>query len=253
MAYQTILFEKEEHVGVVTINRPEARNSVSLALMEEIIDCFEKMDQDKDIRAVVITGGPKVFSAGFDMPMAISLGSDPALKSYMIETADKLTNRILKFRAPVIAAVSGAAMGAGFDLQVFADIRVYSETATLGQLEINVAVTPLVDPLWKIIGLGRAKELMMSGRMYGAEEAYRMGLANFVYPVDTFLMEAKKLARKIARFDPEVMEVIKEESNRLPGMEVEQAIRSHLWSFRHFVGGPAMVARMTAFLEKEAK
>lgn len=250
MDYKTILFEKEGHVGIITFNRPEVKNAVSLELMKETYDCLQRLDQDKDIRAVIITGGPKCFSAGFDMPMAISL-QDPDLKAEMLDICNKLFIYLLKFRAPVIAAVSGPALAAGFDLQVMADIRIYSETARVGQVEINVAVTPLVDPLWKIIGLGRAKELTLTGRVYGAQEAYEMGLANFVYPVETFLDEAKKLAHHLASLEPTVIEAIKEQSNRIPGMEVEQAIRTQLWCFRNFVGQPPMIERMQAFLNKK--
>ncbi len=92
-------------------------------------------------------------------------------------------------------------------------------------------------------------ELVLTCRVYGAEEAYRIGLANFVYPVETFMDETKKIAQVIAGYEPEVIEVMKELTNRLPGMEVEQALRTHIWTFRHFLGGPAMVERMSAFLE----
>lgn len=252
MHYNTILFEKEGHIATITINRPEARNSMNLDLMKELVDCFAAMEVDREIRVVVITGGPKVFCSGFDMPMAIGL-SDPVKKKEMIDVAKRLFVIVLKFRAPVIAAVAGPAMGAGFDLQVLADFRVYAETAVVGQVEAKVAVTALAEPLWKIIGLGRTKELMFTGRTYGAEEALRIGLANFVFPVDTFLQETKKMACTIAGYEPEVIEVMKDLTNRLPGMEVEQAIGSHLWTFRHFVGGPAMVERMTAFLDSGAK
>ncbi|MGE5403532.1 MAG: enoyl-CoA hydratase/isomerase family protein [Candidatus Saccharibacteria bacterium] len=249
MDYKTIIFEKEDHIGIVSLNRPEQKNAINLELMKEVKHCFDRMALDRDIRVVILTGNNEAFSAGFDMPMAIGL-QDPQLRAEMVEVCNDLFLKILKFRAPVIAAVSGPALAAGFDLQVMADIRVYSETAKVGQVEINVAVTPLIDPLWKIIGLGRAKEVTMSGRIYGAEEAHNMGLANFVYPVDTYFNEAKKLANHLCRQHQVCMEAIKEQGNRIPGMEVEQAIRTQLWTFRNFVGQPAMIKRMEAFLAK---
>lgn len=250
MGYETIIYEKEENVGIVTLHRPEAQNAISLEVMRDLVDCFNQMSADPEVRAVVITGGPKVFSAGFHMPHAIA-AADFARKNEMVDLCTACFMAVLKFRAPVVAAVSGPALAAGFDLQVMADFRVYSETARVGQVEINVAVTPLMDPLWKIIGLGRAKELTMTGRVYGADEAYRIGLANYVYPVETFLEEAKKMAHHLAKQDPYCIEVIKEQSNRIPGMALEQAMVSQLWGFRHFVGSPEMVKRMTAFLNKK--
>ncbi|MGE5371288.1 MAG: enoyl-CoA hydratase/isomerase family protein [Solirubrobacterales bacterium] len=249
MAYQTIIFEQETDIGIVTLNRPDAKNAISLDVMSELVDCFKTMSADPSIKAVVITGGPNVFSAGFHMPHAIA-AADFTKKNEMVDLCTECFLAVLKFRAPVIAAVSGPALAAGFDLQVMADFRVYSETAKVGQVEINVAVTPLMDPLWKIVGLGVAKELTMTGRVYGAQEAYRIGLANYVYPVETFFEEAKKMAHHLAKQDPYCMQVIKEQSNRIPGMELDQAMVSQLYGFRHFVGSPEMVRRMTAFLNK---
>jgi enoyl-CoA hydratase len=180
-------------------------------------------------------------------------GLNPENKMASIDICEESFIRIMKFPLPVIAAVSGPALAAGFDLMVMADIRVMSQTAKLGQPEILWALTQLTDPLWKIIGQGRAKEVAMTGRIYGADEAFQMGLANYVFPVETYFQEAKKLAHRIASFDRSALKATKDQSNRVPGMEPEAAVRTQLWAFRNFVGSDEMTRRMTAFKESKKK
>lgn len=249
-SYRYILFAKEGNIGVVTINRPEIKNALSMELLDEITDVFNRMEKDEEINAVVLTGVDDAFAAGFDMHSVMALGKN---KNQGLKTIEESFLGILKFPMPVIAAVSGPALAAGFDLMVMADIRVMSETAKVGQPEIRWALTPLSDPLWKIIGMGRAKEVTMTGRIYGAQEAKEMGLANYVYPLASYLAEAKKLAHRIADFERNALKANKEQTNRVPGMEVHAAIRTQLWTFRNFVGSDDMIERMSAFLESNKK
>ncbi|MEN6350946.1 MAG: enoyl-CoA hydratase/isomerase family protein [Syntrophomonas sp.] len=250
MDYRNIFFAKEENIAVVSINRPQVKNALSMEVLTEIAHVFNQMEKDEEINAVVLTGNDQAFSAGFDMNSVMNLGKD---KDRSLAIIEESFLSILKFPLPVIAAVSGPALAAGFDLMVMADIRVMSEAAKVGQPEIRWALTPLSDPLWKIIGMGRAKEVTMTGRIYGAQEAKEMGLANYVYPLETYLEEAKKLAHRIAAFERKALKANKEQTNRVPGMEVQAAVRTQLWTFRNFVGSEDMVARMTAFLESNKK
>lgn len=250
MEFKDLLLEKEGNIACVKLNRPDRMNALSMEMLEEIIQAFKELEKDEEINAVVITGNDKAFSAGFDMDSVMNLGKS---KMKSMEIVENSFFRILKFPMPVIAAVSGPALAAGFDLMVMADIRVMSEKVKVGQPEILWALTPLTDPLWKIIGMGRAKEVTMTGRVYGAEEAKEMGLANYVYPMDSYLEEAKNLARKIAAFDRNALKANKEQTHRIPGMEVEAAIRTQIWTFRNFVGSEDMTERMTAFLESNKK
>ncbi len=244
MDYQYLQYEKEDSIAVVTLNRPQNFNALNLPLMAEIGDAFTRMEKEEDINAVVLTGGERAFCAGFDMETVMHED-----KAAIIKACQDSFIRILRFPMPVIAAVTGPALAAGFDLMVMADFRVFSDSVRVGQPEIVWALTPLSDPLWKIIGLGRAKEVTMTGRIYGAQEAKEMGLANYVFPRATYLEEAKKIARDIARFDRAALQANKEQTNRVPGMEVEAAIRTQIWTFRNFVGSEDMTRRMTQFLE----
>lgn len=250
MEFKDLLLEKEGNIACVKLNRPDRMNALSMELLGEVIQAFKELEKDEEINAVVLTGNDKAFSAGFDMDSVMNLGKN---KMRSMEIVEESFLSILKFPMPVIAAVSGPALAAGFDLMVMADIRVMSEKVKVGQPEIVWALTPLTDPLWKIIGMGRAKEVTMTGRIYGAQEAKEMGLANYVYPMDTYLEETKNLARRIAAFDRNALKANKEQTHRIPGMEVEAAIRTQIWTFRNFVGSEDMTRRMTAFLESNKK
>ncbi len=245
MDYKNLLVEKDDNIAVVKINRPELKNALNLPLLESIGKAFDDLEKDTEVNAVVLTGSDEVFCAGFDMNTVMDLGQGKMQKVDIIERAFL---SILRYPMPVIAAVSGPAIAAGFDLMVLADIRIFSETAKVGQAEIRWALTPLNDPLWKIIGMGRAKEVTMTGRIYGAGEAKEMALANYVYPVDRYLEEAKTLARKIASFDRNALKANKDQTNRIPGMDTEAAIRTQIWGFRNFVGSDEMISRMSEFL-----
>lgn len=245
MKPKELLLEKEGNIAIVRLNRPQVKNALNLDMLEGIVDLFQQLEKDDSVNAVVLTGSDDAFCAGFDMNTVMSLGKEKMKKVNMIEQAFL---SVLRFPMPVIAAVSGSAVAAGFDLMVLADIRIFSETARVGQAEIRWALTPLNDPLWKIIGLGRAKEVTMTGRLYGAEEAEKMGLANYVYPLDLYLSEAKKLAHKIASFDRNATRANKDQTNRIPGMDTEAAIRTQIWGFRNFVGEEEMNKRMSEFL-----
>ncbi len=250
MKYKNLLIEKEGNIALVKIDRPELKNALNLPLLESLGNAFADLEKDTEVNAVVLTGSDEVFCAGFDMNTLMDLGQEKMPKVDIIERAFL---NILRYPMPVIAAVSGPAIAAGFDIMVLADIRIFSETARVGQSEIRWAVTPLNDPLWKIIGMGRAKEVTMTGRIYGAEEAREMALANYVYPVDSYLEEAKKIARKIASFDRTAQKANKDQTNRIPGMDTEAAIRTQIWGFRNFVGSDEMIRRMSEFLNEGKK
>jgi enoyl-CoA hydratase/carnithine racemase len=239
MAYGNLKVEKEGNIALLIIDRPELKNALNLDLLESISQAFTDLEQDKGVNAVVLTGSDEVFCAGFDMNTVMKLGQDKMQKVDLIE---KAFLSVLRYPMPVIAAVSGPAIAAGFDLMVLADIRIFSQTAKVGQAEIRWALTPLNDPLWKIVGMGRAKEMTMTGRIYSAEEARQMGLANYVYPVESYLDEAKKLAHKIAAFDRQALKANKDQTNRIPGMDTEAAIRTQIWGFRNFVGSEDMIS-----------
>lgn len=249
MEFKNLLVTKEKGVGVVKMIREDARNSLIPEVMKELLHCFRTIADDPELNVVVLTGGEEVFSAGLDMEMALSVNEEN--KQDLLDLGQDCFIAILKCKLPVIAAVSGPALAAGFDLITMADVRIFSETAQVGQPEINWALTGFQDPMWKLCGLGRAKELSLSGRIYGAQEALQIGLANYVYPIDGFMDNVMEYASGMARSDRRALMTIKEQSNRIPGMEPEVAVRTQIYTFRNFVGAKAMRDRMLAYLKSK--
>jgi enoyl-CoA hydratase/carnithine racemase len=214
--------------GQLSLNRPKVYNAINYKMMEELEYFWEERLYDLDTVVIILSGeGDKGFCAGLDL---------------------KDNNEYIR---QDIAAVSGPALAAGFDLITMADVGIFSETAQVGQPEINWALTGFQDPMWKLCGLGRAKELSLSGRIYGAQEALQIGLANYVYPIDGFMDNVMEYAIGMARSDRRTLMTIKEQSNRISGMEPEVAVRTQIYTFRNFVGAKAMRDRMLAYLKSK--
>ena len=189
----------KEKVATVTINRPEKGNALSPDVLAEIEEIFNQLSQRKDVNVIVLTGGEKYFSAGFDLTVL------RRLQKISNEEYTALFHRayraILFCEQPVICAVGGAAIAGGFDLTLMCDIRYASERAKFGQREIMLAVTPILDPLWRIIGLGNAKEVALTGRIYDAFEAEKMGYVSKVFPEGTLIESVMKIAQEMASYN----------------------------------------------------
>jgi enoyl-CoA hydratase len=165
-------------------------------LIRKLRDAFADTSDDESLRVVVLTGAGTTFCAGLDLHHL--LGLDTEGKISYLETVFALFRQIYTLPQPVIAAVNGPALAGGFDLAVMCDLRVCAPTATFAQTEVLLGLTQMIYPLYKIIGLSRAKELAMVGEQISAEEAYRIGLVNHIYPADELLGKALSLAEKLA-------------------------------------------------------
>jgi enoyl-CoA hydratase len=192
--------ERDGDIGIITLNRPEALNALNGELMGELADAFERFDEDAEINTVILTGaGEKAFAAGVDIKEMSGMSSVEA-KALAVH-AQSIFNRIEHLSKPVICAVNGYALGGGCELAMACDIRIASENAKFGQPEVSLGVTPGAggtQRLPRLVGVGRAKELIFTGDMISAEEAYRIGLVNKVVPFDKLLAEAKQLCKKIS-------------------------------------------------------
>lgn len=200
MNYENLLYECSEGVATVTINRPKALNALNEATLKELLRLFTTIKEDPAVKVVILTGaGEKAFVAGADIaemqPIDAVTGRQFALLGHQLAAA------IETLPKPVIAAVNGFALGGGCELALCCDIRLASETARFGQPEINLGVIPGfggTQRLPRLIGKGRACELLLTGDMIDAAEAYRIGLANKLLPAAELLPAARKLALKIA-------------------------------------------------------
>src|SRR5215211_2476032 len=201
MPYEMILTETHGQVGLITLNRPQALNALNNQLMREVMDALEAFDKNDAIGATVITGNEKAFAAGAD----IKEMADKTIEQMMDRDHVAVCGRIRTIRKPVIAAVSGWALGGGCEIALSCDMIVASESAKFGQPEINIGVIPgaggtqrLTHALGKVL----AMEIILNDRRLTAQEAYQFGMVNRVVPVEGYLEAALQLAQEIASRAP---------------------------------------------------
>lgn len=244
MKSRHLLLSIDAHVATVMIDRPEKGNSLSPEVLNEIETVFTGLSRRDDVNVIVFTGGEKHFSAGFD------LTAIRGLRKVSNEAYTALFHRayrsIMFCDQPVICAVGGPAIAGGFDLTMMCDIRYASERAKFGQREIVLSLTPLIDPLWRIIGLGNALEVALTGRIYDAQEAMRMGYVSKVFPEGKLLEEVGAIAREMAACDRGCLRETKQLAHNLLSSGLDEAMRIQEWLFRTYIGSDDNHARIDA-------
>lgn len=201
MSYEYVLSERDGPVGVVTINRPRQLNALSSAVLAELVDALESHDRDDAVRAIVLTGGTQVFAAGADLKEFATKSAVEMMAGNRVAYFD----RVRTIGKPVIAAVSGYALGGGCELALLCDMVVASETARFGQPEINVGLMPGAggtQRLARTVGKAKAMELVLTGAPIDAQTAERLGLVNRVVAPEQVVEEAKALGRLLAEKPP---------------------------------------------------
>ena len=196
MPYELLLCERRDKVAIVTLNRPDKRNALSIALRNEIDHCLGELADDDGVSVVVIAGAGPVFCAGFDRNEFFV--REPAHLEALMESTDRFHLRLINFPKPLVAAINGSAMGGGLDLAVLCDVRVAAEGAVFAHPEIKFGAPTLYGPLAETIGGGLARDLCLTGRRIDAQEALRIGLVSSVVPLDRLLDEATGVASSIA-------------------------------------------------------
>lgn len=234
MESKYLLLSVDGKVATVTIHRPEKGNSLSPEVLKEIEVMFTSFEAREDVNVVVLTGGERHFSAGFD------LDEIRKLEKVSNEAYTALFHRayraILFCPQPVVCAVGGPAIAGGFDITMMCDIRYASERAMFGQREIALSLTPIMDPLWRIIGLGRAREVALTGRIYDAHEAERMGYVSKVFPEGELLDSVDRIARQMAAYDRGCLKETKQLGNMILDQDLDGAMRLQEWLFRSYIG-----------------
>ena len=249
MHFEHLLVEKDGAVGIVTLNRPQQLNSLSYALVKELSLAMEAFDQDEEIRAIVLTGGEKIFAAGADIKEMVDATPFDERLHGRLAFRDKI-NRISK---PLIAAVNGYALGAGCELAMTCDIIIASETARFGQPEINIGAIPGsggTQRLTRIIGKHRAMAMVLTGEHLSAFEAERCGLVNKVVPVELLLEEAKSIAKKIASKSPLAVKLAKEAILKADNTPLDEGLDFERKSFYLLFASEDRREGMKAFTEK---
>jgi len=223
MAFENLLYEKRNGIGYVAVNRPEKLNALNRKTMDELYDCFQEIERDDEVRAVILTGaGEKAFVGGADInELAVQT---PVEGKELSRRGQKILDLIEHLGKPVIAAVNGYALGGGCELALACTIRIASENARLGQPEVKLGLIPGyagTQRLPRLVGRGRALEMVLSGEPVSAAEAYRIGLVNQVVPAQDLIAAAEKLAQKILANAPLAVKFALEAVNH--GLEMTQA------------------------------
>jgi len=220
--FREIKVEKEHGYAIVTLNRPSEMNALTRVMRLELERCFQGLEDDESVRAVIITGGDYIFSAGLDLNEIEAL-PDGEIDDFF-HSIIRYLQRIYQFKKPVIAAVGGIALGGGFNLALVCDIIIASESAIFGHPELKFGLNPLFDPLSRIVGISKAKEITMLGEPIGAIEALRIGLVNKVAQPDTLMPEARLMAGELAKRSVKAVEAVKRISDVVFRMEKSSAL-----------------------------
>jgi 2-(1,2-epoxy-1,2-dihydrophenyl)acetyl-CoA isomerase len=216
MTYTTIFLEKKENIITITLNRPEKMNASNDQMAEELLDCFENIDKDKDANTVIITGAGRAFCGGADLRERflpkIEQRKQGFLKDVTREFAELGALALSRIRKVTIAAINGVATGVGCSLALGCDIRIASSTAKFGFPFLRVGILPEFGSTYylpRLVGIGRACELVFTGRTIDAEEAMEIGLVNKVVPIEKLMEETYAMARKIGQMAPLALEISK--------------------------------------------
>ncbi len=249
MAFDHIIVERRDNVGLITLNRPKALNALSGPLMDELGRALDELEADPGIGALVLTGSDKAFAAGAD----IKEMQDKTWPGIYLEDFITSWERLGRCRKPVIAAVAGYALGGGCEIAMMCDFILAADTARFGQPEVNLGITPGAggtQRLTRQVGKSKAMEMCLTGRMMDAEEAERVGLVSRIVPAAELVDEAVATAQRIAEMSGHVTMAIKESINRAYEVPLSEGVRFERRLFQAGFGSADQKEGMAAFVEK---
>ncbi len=250
MAYETLICEVEDYVALVRMNRPDALNALNAKMMHELAVAFADLDANDKVRCIVLTGSEKAFAAGADI-------KEMAEKTFVDTFGDDFfgaeAEAIMRVRKPIIAAVSGYALGGGCELAMMCDFIIASDTAKFGQPEINLGVVAGMggsQRLTRFIGKSKSMDMHLTGRSMDAVEAERCGLVSRIVPAKTLIEESLKAARKIAEKSALTVMAVKESVNRSYETTLREGLLFERRMFQALFATDDQKEGMAAFLEK---
>jgi enoyl-CoA hydratase len=250
--FKYILYDKNEGVATITINRPEALNAFSKEVVEEILNALDDIRTDETVRVAVLTGaGEKAFSAGADIKAMVGMNALKARELSLM--GEKLCSALENLEKPVIAAINGYALGGGLEVAMACDLRVASETARMGQTEINIGLIPGwggTQRLTRLIGKTKAKELVFTGKMIDARTAEQLGILNLVASADKFRESVQQFARELASKAPVAVKVSKALINKGSDISLDSAIALEREGFGVVASSEDLKEGVAAFTEK---
>jgi len=217
MNYETLIIDKKKGYAIIRLNRPQEMNAFSMQMRLELDAAFAEFENNDEVNAIVLTGGEYVFSAGMDIKEMSAL-PDSEIDEYFTTIMNYL-KRIYLYPKAVIAAVGGIALGGGFNLVTVCDLVIASESAIFCHPELKFGLNPLLHPLSQIVGMTKAKEILMLGEPIGANEAMRIGIVNKVFPPEKFMNEAERIAEVLASRSPKAVAELKRMCNVIPQLD----------------------------------
>jgi enoyl-CoA hydratase/carnithine racemase len=252
MELRYVIYEKNEGIATITLNRPEALNAFNKEVVEEILRALEDARADENVRVVVLTGaGEKAFSAGADIK---AMAGMTALKARELSSmGGKLCVTLENFEKPVIAAINGYALGGGMEISMACDLRIASENARMGQTEINIGLIPGwggTQRLTRLVGMTKAKELVFTGRMIDARTAEQIGLLNMAVPADKFREVVHQFAVDLAMKAPVALKVAKALITKGADMSLDAALELEREGFGVIGSTDDLKEGTSAFAEK---
>lgn len=256
MSYSTILYEKEEGIALITFNRPEKRNALNEEMTNEIDAALYEAEKDPDIAAIILTGGPKSFISGTDMDFLLGEGEDALTPQRMYEIhhpTQAVYRHLPIIPKPTIAAIAGYAFGGGLELALCCDFRIAAENTKLGTPEIKLGILPGAggtQRLSRMIGITKAKELVLTGEPILANEAYQLGLLNRVVPLEALLDEARAFAKKFQNLPAFAVAMGKELLNTGSNMALKDSLELERLGFAILYSTEDQREGLKAFLEK---
>ena len=250
----TTIIEKEEGVAVITLNRPERFNAMSTQLLSDVEEAVKALDKDDDTKVIVITGAGEAFCAGGDLEGHPAFSTDNAIdREQFVVDAQRITLALRRMPKPVIAAVNGVAAGAGMDLSLACDLRIASEKARF--VEIFVRSGLMTDMggsylLPRLVGVGKALEILLAGDIIDADEAHRIGLVNQVVPHSELMTKTMAMARRFAKGPSQAYKLIKWSVYRGLELSIESALENEVYGQNLLLGSEDVHEAVNAFNEK---
>ncbi len=250
MAYNTIIVDIDDHIAVIRLNRPDALNAINAELLGELTEAVTKADANDKVRVIVLTGSEKAFAAGADIK---EMAEKSFVETFGADLFGPEPDRILACRKPIIAAVSGYALGGGCELAMMCDFIIASDTAKFGQPEINLGVVAGMggtQRLTRLVGKSKSMDMHLTGRFMTADEAERSGLVSRVVPAKKLMEEALSAAHKIAEKSALTAMAVKEAVNRAEETSLREGLLFERRLFHALFATEDQKEGMAAFLEK---
>jgi 2-(1,2-epoxy-1,2-dihydrophenyl)acetyl-CoA isomerase len=255
MGYQSLLVDRVDGVATLTMNRPEARNALDIRMREELVEALEEIERDPAMRVVILTGASGHFSAGGDVKTMAARRHTAAEGRERVELLNRFVLRLFNFPKPTIAMVDGFAVGAGCNIALGCDMIIASDRAKFGEVFIKIGLVPDGGGTWllqRLVGLAKAKEMVLTGDIIDAAEAFRIGLVNRVVPAAELERITRALAAKIATGPPIAATLAKSLLNRAATVDLAAALEGEAFGQSNAISTEDHAEGVRAFLEKRA-